>query len=56
VDELFEPESQQHVGLYNIHRRLKLRYGDAAGLTIDSAEDEGTVVTIHIPSERKEVV
>ena len=50
-DTLFEPESHNHVGLYNIHRRLKLRYGDGAGLVIDSAKDEGTIVTIRIPLE-----
>lgn len=48
---LFEPGSHDHVGLYNIHRRLKLRYGADAGLVIDSAEDEGTIITVRIPAQ-----
>lgn len=37
------------VGLYNVDRRLKLYYGDAYGLEIDSAPKNGTRVTFKIP-------
>ena len=38
------------VGLINVHRRLKLRFGEQYGLKIDSEPDVGTTVTIHIPA------
>lgn len=37
-----------HMGLYNIVRSLKLRYGDDAHFAIDSVYGEGTTVTILI--------
>lgn len=37
------------VGLINVHRRIKLRFGEEYGLMIKSELDEGTTVTIHIP-------
>jgi two-component system sensor histidine kinase YesM len=40
-----------HVGIYNIYRRLRLRYGQSASLGIDSIEGEGTTVTISFPLE-----
>ena len=40
-----------HVGIYNIYRRLRLRYGQSAFLGIDSIEGEGTTVTISFPLE-----
>lgn len=45
----FEPTADNHIGLYNIHRRLQLHYGDVAGITIDSALNEGTTVILRIP-------
>lgn len=47
---LEKPENlTKHIGLYNIHRRLVLLYGDDYGLNIDSTYGEGTVVTVIIP-------
>lgn len=43
--------SEMHVGLHNINRRLQLRYGGAAGITIDSIPAEGTTVIIRIPHQ-----
>ena len=39
------------VGLSNVERRLACQYGDAASLTIESARDTGTTVTIRMPAE-----
>ncbi|SEA13128.1 two-component system, sensor histidine kinase YesM [Oribacterium sp. KHPX15] len=38
------------VGLVNVHRRIKLRFGEQYGLKVESEPDEGTCITIHIPA------
>lgn len=38
------------VGLINVHKRIQLRFGEQYGISIESELDEGTTVTIHIPS------
>ncbi len=38
-----------NIGLLNVHRRLKLLYGEKYGLLIKSEENIGTIVTIKIP-------
>ena len=43
------PKSSVSIGLINIHERIKLFYGEAYGLALDSRENEGTTVTIRIP-------
>lgn len=43
-----------HSGLYNIHRRVQLLYGEAYGVTIDSSAADGTCVKLTIPYQRKE--
>jgi len=42
-------EGEPSVGLINISRRVKLRFGEAYGLTISSVEGQGTTVTLHLP-------
>ncbi len=37
-----------HIGISNVHRRLKLYYGPASGLTVDCSGDGGTRVTVRI--------
>ncbi|WP_127588305.1 cache domain-containing sensor histidine kinase [Paenibacillus koleovorans] len=37
------------IGLRNVHERLRLHYGVNYGLTIDSTEGQGTIVSISIP-------
>ncbi|WP_158661059.1 sensor histidine kinase [Bacillus kwashiorkori] len=37
------------IGLKNIHHRLKLKHGESYGLTIESKENEGTIVSILLP-------
>ncbi|UNK19414.1 sensor histidine kinase [Paenibacillus sp. N3/727] len=41
----------QHIGLYNVHRRLVLLYGEESGIHIDSTQGKGTCVTLTIPYE-----
>lgn len=42
----------QHIGLYNVHRRLVLLYGEASGIRMNSIQGKGTCVTVTIPFER----
>jgi len=42
-------QTETGIGLVNIARRVKLRFGVAYGLTIESREGEGTTVTLHLP-------
>ncbi|MFD0616106.1 sensor histidine kinase [Paenibacillus sp. GCM10027629] len=41
-----------HVGLYNVHRRVQLIYGENYGVDITSKHHSGTVVTITLPVNR----
>lgn len=38
-----------HIGLYNVHRRIQLLYGKQYGIQIESVYGEGTKVTIYLP-------
>ena len=38
-----------HVGIYNVYKRLKLEYNDNASLTFKKRSVEGTIATIKIP-------
>lgn len=42
-----------HVGISNVHHRLKLYYGDACQIQLVSKIDEGTEITIVIPYEER---
>ena len=42
-------EGSGHVGLYNVRRRIELRYGPKASLSIESTPGEGAAVTLRIP-------
>lgn len=49
---LSEPQnSSEHIGLYNVHRRLVLLYGENYGIAINSTYGKGTDVKITIPYE-----
>jgi len=43
-----EDESDS-IGIFNVNARIKLFYGQQYGLTIDSTEGKGTVVTLRFP-------
>ena len=45
------------IGVKNVNERIKLYFGEAYGLTIDSEPDEGTTVIIHLPAkDEKEIL
>jgi len=43
-----------HVGLFNVHRRIQLIYGEKYGIELMSEKDQGTMVKIILPVIRKE--
>ncbi|MBW5445334.1 HAMP domain-containing protein [Cohnella sp. CFH 77786] len=43
-------QSERHVGLSNVNRRIRILYGDPYGLQIRSVPGEGTAVTVTLPS------
>ena len=44
-----------HIGLYNVERRIELLYGRGYGMTIDSVADGGTTVRISLPVTRSKI-
>ena len=44
------PKHGSGVGLVNVHKRIRLRFGTQYGLHVVSEPDEGTTVTIHLPA------
>lgn len=50
VDSLLTaPAGRSGIGVKNVHERIQLTYGERYGLTVQSEEDVGTVVTIRLP-------
>ena len=43
-----------HIGLLNVQRRIRLRYGAPYGLTLHSAMGTGTRVTVRVPAQARE--
>ncbi|MBO9600752.1 MAG: ATP-binding protein, partial [Cohnella sp.] len=42
--------SGRGIGLCNVNERIRLHDGDSYGLSVESEEGSGTVVTIHLPA------
>ncbi len=53
-DDLDDLANSTHVGVYNVYRRLALKYGKKMGFSIVSKEGEGTVVAISFPKGNDE--
>ena len=49
-----EQKAHTNLGLYAVHKRIQLMYGDLYGLTVKSQAGEGTTVTLHIPFTKKQ--
>lgn len=47
---LSSKEESEHLGIKNVHQRIQSFYGDQYGLTIESKENQGTIVTINLPA------
>ncbi len=48
--QIADPEDMKgSIGLQNIYRRLKLHYGENISLTLQNAQERGTLVSIRIP-------
>ncbi|MFC5529204.1 sensor histidine kinase [Cohnella yongneupensis] len=47
-----QSEGGRGIGLRNVHERLKLRFGEGYGISIDSEPGIGTNVTVRIPIEQ----
>ncbi|MFD0670782.1 sensor histidine kinase [Cohnella sp. GCM10027633] len=45
-------EGGRGIGMRNVHERLKLRFGENYGITVESAPGVGTDVTVRIPIEQ----
>lgn len=43
-------ENGRHIGLINVNRRIKIIFGEQYGISVDSAENKGTAVSIVIPA------
>ena len=42
-----------HVGIVNVHRRLKVHFGEEAGLRIESRAGESTCIYLEMPYHNK---
>jgi two-component system sensor histidine kinase YesM len=49
AEQLLKESDGEHVGLYNVERRIKLYYGENYGLKIKSSENVGTEIIMRIP-------
>ena len=49
-----ENTDRLHIGLQNIQKRIQLIFGNQYGLTVESKENSGTLVTIKLPKIQKE--
>ena len=47
-------ERSSHIGLTNIHRRIRLLHGPACGVTVESQLDQGTTVTLRLQARQRE--
>lgn len=51
-----QPNRRKRIGLNNIHKRIRLYYGEEYGLEIRSAPGQGTSVSLQFPVQESEVV
>ena len=44
-------DRNQHIGIFNVHSRLRLHYGESYGLHIESSQGNFTRVYFYVPCE-----
>ena len=52
-----EPEGSGHsseLGLYNVHRRLQLMFGEEYGIEMDARATQGFLIHLHVPMSDRE--
>lgn len=49
------PGEKEAYGLYNVNERIRLKFGEAYGINIESIYGEGTKVTIKLPCEQNQI-
>lgn len=49
-----EANDSDHIGLYNVHRRLVLQYGKSFGVFVNSIYQQRTTVTLVLPFTKRE--
>lgn len=49
IKNLYTKKNEQHIGIYNVDKRIKLYYGNQYGVNIESTKNQGTKVLIKIP-------
>lgn len=47
------PDTRNHLGLCNTHARIRLQYGAPYGIELDSTPDDGTRITLTLPTDRE---
>lgn len=47
------PDTSCHLGLCNTHARIRLQYGAPYGIELDSTPDDGTRITLTLPTDRE---
>lgn len=47
------PDTSNHLGLCNTHTRIRLQYGPPYGIELDSTPDDGTRITLTLPTDRE---
>lgn len=50
-----ESDSRGHIGMYNVHQKIKLHFGDRYGLSVQSISGSGTTISIKLPKRREQV-
>lgn len=53
ADGKVQQQKQHGVGLYNVHRRIQMNYGNEYGIRIFSELEKGTEIQITVPKEKK---